>query len=521
MKKIIMMLMLILSMLLFVTEGNAVLCPTMAGNKSFKGNDDFAMTVSSNRFVAMGFNVTGTNATEFMKTMGGATIEWYFWNGTAWDFDSNSSSTAGIGSSRASSTQDYTFVYNWTGNNRWWTIFNDPDIIKHTNFTYWNGSQWRANTTISVDVDVTPDTQHWYTAAANFPTTGRYVLLYGPGSGVDIQAFEWNGSNMTQNSSLLIGLNISCCDQIILSYNFSGQNRWNAVLTQNPNADFVMYWNGSQWRNETGITPFTDFSGGNAELITNWEGTGNATFFSGSLGGNTWLHGRFEYQGADNVVRSNLSASAFASDNVVVNLTTYSRCNATEMSVSVNNTGAFLPIYNQTISPAAAISSRFLNTTALNRCARTIALRVNHTDTRNTTSATNLTIVLLPAIAYHNASAAQRLDIDCTSSSNLTITANTTTTANVTLNMSGIFIDSNQTCTYGASRAKSVRNENKSSGCSVFVFEVSLTKTLNSTVGEATELSERGIGNIPAAIAAGSIATLIIVYAVTRKRRGE
>lgn len=508
-------------MLLFVTEGNAILCPLMPANKTFNAPDDDKFTISSDRHMTIGFNVTGSNRTEILRTMGGATLELHFWNGTAWDFDINNTHTAGIGSSRNGGAQTYQFVYNFTGNEKWWLIFNDPDIGTHWNFSYWNGSRWLANRSLSIDTAITAGTAQWIAAASNFPSVGRYIVFLSAGQSEDFTGWEWNGSNFTSNNSLILGLNLSCCSKVILEQNFTGQNRLNAIRVGVAAANFVHFWNGTIWLNETGIPTFSNSFSGDSIVYNNFDNTGNATAYSGPFANNIWHFGRFEYQSSDNVVRSNLSASSFIGDNVVVNLTTYSRCNATEMSASMNNTGSFLPVFNQTISPAAAISSRFLNTTAFNRCARTIALRVNHTDTRNISSATNLTIVLLPAISSHNASSSQKLDLDCVSSSNLTITANTSMVVNVTLNMSGIFIGSNQTCPYGASRARSVRNENKSSGCSVFVFEANLTQSLNSTVGEATELSERGIGNIPAAIAASSIVTLLLVYTFIRKRRGE
>ena len=80
---------------------------------------------------------------------------------------------------------------------------------------------------------------------------------------------------------------------------------------------------------------------------------------------------------------------------------------------------------------------------------------------------------------------------------------------------------SNTTCEYGANNAERVVNENNTDACTVKVFGANISAGQNITVDIDERISFLAVQNIPAAIAAASIATLIVVYLIVRRRRTE
>lgn len=521
MKRIMLLLMMILIFAVESLQSSALLCTKMEAGKTMNNQVDALLGVGAGRFLAMNFNATGSNSTELLLSTGNADSKYYFWNGTAWDLDRNATGQVGLEQGLLSGSITFSFVYNFTGNEKWMMFYESPIDATKINATVWNGSAWVSNASFIFSVEWSMAGQAMISARANMPETGKHSILVSDGGPGAFSAWQWNGSNMTSNNTILVGLNSSSHQSIQFAQNFSGRNRLNAIM-MGPNVkNAVRYWNGSEWLNETGMIESFSDTFLRANLQENFNMTGNVTVFTGDGNYNLWYSGRFEYPGDNNFMSMNISSNIVTKTNSVINVTTFSWCNATSMKFAINETGAFTTKLNQTITPSTQSVTRFFNTSDFSACSRTLSLMVNVTDIQNNSVFNTTNVLITPTLYSSNASAYVSVDLTCNSGTNATITANVSAVLNVTLNMSAIFIGSNATCPYGASRAGSVRTENKSSGCSVFVFEVNLTTTLNSTVGEASEISGRGIGNIPVAVGAAAIATLIVVYTVTRKRRGE
>ncbi len=155
-------------------------------------------------------------------------------------------------------------------------------------------------------------------------------------------------------------------------------------------------------------------------------------------------------------------------------------------------------------------------------CNRVIGFVVEYNTSNGTIyRSPNTTLKHLPYIHNTTSGADTNLQMTCQSSTNVTITVNKTINIGLTVNISGIFLGTNQTCPYGANNVTHLINQNKSSGCTVLIYNASMGLFTNVTIAESAAISGRGIGNIPVAVGAGAIATLTIIYAITRKRRTE
>ena len=128
---------------------------------------------------------------------------------------------------------------------------------------------------------------------------------------------------------------------------------------------------------------------------------------------------------------------------------------------------------------------------------------------------------MLPSLYNSTAGAAALLSLTCSSGTNATITSNKTRNLDFAINMSSVYNGSSRTCPYGADNIGRIENTNVTYGCDVLVYDANFTSSRNITIDISEAISFASVSNIPAALAAAGIATLIVIYTVRRIRRTE
>ena len=164
-------------------------------------------------------------------------------------------------------------------------------------------SSWVSNTSLVTGLSLTLIDQS-YTIVYNFSGNNKWTAIMGEYEGV-FYGYQWNGTSWISNTSLVTGLtDVGDRSSPTMIYNFSGNNKWTLIsgeLTTNYNG---YQWNETSWVSNTSlVTGLTAYGYDNPFLIYNFSGNNKWTLISGNLGG---LFQGYEWNGTSWVSNTSL-----------------------------------------------------------------------------------------------------------------------------------------------------------------------------------------------------------------------
>ena len=485
---------------------------TNVSNASLTNTSHISVTANTQLFID--WNATGNNHFVMMVNSQG-----WFLNGPRWD--RNDSYIPYLGTPGTGCPCIYKRAGNISGN---YTVFQARNGNNDIWFYQPNGSGMVNVTNLNLTSDGSgagPSTSPLL--ISEFPNPGQHTFMKSGGSPTFV-AHRFNGSDWLRNDSLANHTD-SGLGRFATAYffNLTGASRHNIVAVDESEFLRVMEWNGTKWNN---VTDTGDQFGATVNVINPIQkvfGSSFVAYTSISTVSNT-------AQNLTNLsqISGNISAGSTTVNPSVVsqgdafNITGQigSACGLYEANLIRYNGTAEVNISSVSIGQDATNLSFNFSGLGTNICNRTLIYRIGFKDkTQNYTETSNVSVTSYPVLYNHTATSGTELTPACTSGTNVTITTNKTGTFDFTINMSALILSGNRTCPYGADNIDRIENRNTTRGCDALVFGANMTASQSITIDIFEAVSPLGVSNIPVAVGAAGLATLIIVYAVTRTRR--
>jgi len=468
------------------------------------------------------FEFPGFENLTFIAGTGGGGFSGFYWNGTQWVQDS--SRVAGLPD--IGNRADPTVGFNVTGDGNWTLIAGNQD----GNFYgfYWNGTQWvqdssRVAGISSVSSDASP------TLGFNVTGDGNWILIVGEYAGI-FTGYYWNGTQWVNDTSIVAGLQSKgATSDPTLAFNVTGDGNW-ILIAGNWAGDFHgYYWNGTQWVNDTSIVAG----------LGEWRAYSSCSLGFNVTGDGNWILIRSSDATLPLGYYGFISYESYSAGDVYINSTYLGlgevieiRANITPLcpvdyaDLLTNETGTYLAntggaSRNNTDIPTTGgnVTFTWSNSSIFNKA---VGVKVQFTDIEGCKINTSAAIFYaMPYLAYSSNASIINTIYQLVDENNFTLKASAAGQVTLHLNASYICEDGTCECNYEASNAEKIYQYNRTDRCDIVVVTQDLSAGDIVRLQKSIPLRVLPPPNLPAALTAALVGTIIVIYTVSIKRKSE